>query len=83
MSSSSVEIDVSVNLPEANIVLAGSHVQVRVHRSALALNSTFFEEVLAQYPPAAGDCDSPPILRLTLEDEAIVHYTNAIYGVNG
>lgn len=83
MSSSSEEIEMSVDLPEANIMIAGSRVQVRVHRSVLVLNSDFFREVLTQHPPAACDSDSPPILRLTLGDSDIVHYSNAIYGVNG
>lgn len=76
-----MELSLSADFKEGNVVVAGPRVRIRVHRTVLSLQSGYFRRLLTVHPESAGDNDNPPAIHLPQTDTDIIHYAGAIYNI--
>lgn len=76
-----MDLSIASDIVQGNIVLVGSRVRIRVHRSVLMLHSEFFRRILALHPGDNEDSRRPPTLHLRQRDADLIHYVGAVYNV--
>lgn len=66
-------------LDDGNVILRSGDVMHRVHRSVIGKYSDFFQRVFLVQKELNSDYENPPVLSVTDNELALLHYVRARY----